>query len=361
METCSAPPSIRICSRTIGPDQPPLIVAELSANHNGSLERAMRSLESVKAMGAEAVKLQTYTADSITIDCDREEFQIRGGLWDGYNLYQLYQEACTPYEWHAPLFQKARELDLIIFSTPFDEEAVELLARLDAPAYKIASFELIDLPLIECAARKGKPLIISTGMGTAEEIGEAVECARSAGCSELVLLHCTSGYPTPIAEANLTTIPDLHTRFKVPVGLSDHTLGTHVPIAAVALGACLIEKHFTLSRQDPGPDAAFSIEPDELQQLCRDSHAAWQALGSPNYTLTAVEQKSIQFRRSLYAVSDIAAGEKLTAANIRSIRPGMGLAPKFYQQLLGRQAKVSIPRGTPLSWDLLAQPAESDF
>ena len=353
--------NITIGGRRIGREDPPLIVAELSANHNGSLERAMCSLEAVKAMGAEAVKLQTYTADSITIDCNREEFQIRGGLWDGYNLYQLYQEAHTPYAWHAPLFQKARELDLIIFSTPFDEEAVELLARLDAPAYKIASFELIDLPLIECAARKGKPLIISTGMGTEEEIGEAVECARSAGCSELVLLHCTSGYPTPIAEANLTTIPDLRARFKVPVGLSDHTLGTKVPIAAVALGACLIEKHFTLSRNDPGPDSTFSIEPEELRQLCNDSHATWQALGSPNYTLTGVEQKSFQFRRSLYVVSDIAAGEKLTAANIRSIRPGLGLAPKYYQQLLGRQAKVSIPRGTPLSWELLTQPAESDF
>jgi N-acetylneuraminate synthase len=350
--------SIRIRGRAIGPDTPPLIVAELSANHNGSLERALRSLEVAKAMGAEAVKLQTYTADSMTIDCPRDEFQIHGGLWDGYNLYQLYQEARTPYEWHAPLFARARELDLILFSTPFDEDAVELLERLGAPAYKIASFELIDLPLIQRAAQTGKPLIISTGMASEIEIGEAVAAARAAGCQELALLHCTSGYPAPLAEANLTTIPDLRQRFRVPVGLSDHTLGTSVPIAAVALGACLIEKHFTLSRQDPGPDAAFSIEPEELRQLCRASHSVWQALGSPNYTPTAVEQKNLPFRRSLYAVADIAAGELFTAQNIRRIRPGLGLAPKHYPQLLGRRAASDILRGTPLSWKLVGEAEE---
>ncbi len=347
------PAGIRIGGHHIGPDAPPMIVAELSANHNGSLERALRSLEVAKQMGADAVKLQTYTADSMTIPCEREEFQLRGGLWDGYNLYDLYQEARTPYEWHAPLFEKARELGLIIFSTPFDEDAVELLEGLDAPAYKIASFELVDLPLIARAAKTGKPLIMSSGMADIEEIGEAVACARENGCDQLVLLHCTSGYPSPIDEANLATISDMRQRFNVQVGLSDHSMGTSVPIAAVALGACMIEKHFTLSRQDPGPDAAFSLEPEELRQLCNNSRAIWQALGAPNYTPTAAEQRNIPFRRSIYAVADIKAGEPLTAENIRRIRPGLGLKPKYYPQLLEQKAACDIARGTPLSWGLV--------
>lgn len=352
--------SIQIENVFIGSAYPPLIVAELSANHNGSLEKALKALRVAKLAGAGAVKLQTYTADSMTIDCDRPEFKIHGGLWDGYNLYQLYQEAHTPYEWHARLFAEAQELGLIIFSTPFDENAVELLQKLNTPAYKIASFELTDLVLIECAARTGKPLIMSTGMGTDEEIGEAIECARSSGCNDLLLLHCTSGYPTPISEANLETIPDLRKRFSVPVGLSDHTLGTTVPITAIALGACMIEKHFTLSRQDPGPDAAFSLEPEELRKLCTESQTAWQALGRPNYTPTEAEKSNVPFRRSIYAVANIKAGDILNEKNIRRIRPGTGLPPKYYPQILGLRVKTDIPRGTPLNWEMLFEPSDSE-
>ncbi|MCF6178267.1 MAG: pseudaminic acid synthase [Geopsychrobacter sp.] len=351
--------TIQICGRKIGPQQPPLIVAELSGNHNGSLERALRSLEVIKAMGAEAAKLQTYTADSMTIDCQGDEFQITGGPWDGSSLYQLYQKAHTPYAWHSALFKKAKQLDLIIFSTPFDEEGIELLEELDTPAYKIASFELIDIPLIAAAAKTGKPLLISTGMGSSEEISLAVETARSAGCHELLLLHCTSGYPAPSTEANLATIPDLKARFKVPVGLSDHTLGTKVASAAIAMGACLIEKHFTLSRQEPGPDSSFSLEPEELKQLCNESQYTWQTIGQPNYAPTTSEQQNLPYRRSVYAISDIKAGETLTATNIRRIRPGNGLEPKYYPQLLGLRAKGPIPRGTPLHWNLINQPTKT--
>ena len=345
-------PEISIAGRPIGPNHPPLIVAELSANHNGDLQRALLSLDAAKAAGAQAIKLQTYTADSMTIDCERPEFRIDGGLWDGYSLYQLYQEAQTPYSWHEQLFVRARELGLIIFSTPFDENAIELLEQLNTPAYKIASFEMTDLPLIECAAKTGKPMIISTGMGSLEEIGLTVETARSAGCSGLILLHCTSGYPAPTSEANLATIPDLQKHFNVPIGLSDHTMGTAVSVAAISLGACLIEKHFTLSRKDPGPDAAFSIEPDELKQLCSDSLTAWQAFGRPNYTPTSVEAHNIQFRRSIYVVKDIKRGDAFSTENIRRIRPGLGLEPKYYQQVLGKPATGDLKRGTPLTGEM---------
>ena len=346
-------PLVKIAHRSIGMGHPPFIVAELSANHNGSINRALRTLEAAKAAGAEAVKLQTYTADSMTIECDRPEFKIQGGLWDGYSLHQLYQEAQTPYSWHEALFARARELNLTIFSTPFDEDAVDLLEQLNAPAYKIASFEMTDLPLVECVARTGKPLIISTGMGSLEEIGTTVDTARSAGCTELILLHCTSGYPAPVSEANLATIPDLQKNFGVPAGLSDHTLGTTVPVAAISLGACLIEKHFTLSRKDPGPDAAFSIEPDELEQLCTDSLTAWQAFGTPNYSPTSVEEHNIQFRRSIYVVEDMKQGELFSAENIRRIRPGLGLEPKHYGQLLGQAAACDLKRGTPLTEEMI--------
>lgn len=342
-----------INGRPIGPDQPPYIIAELSANHNGSLERALKSLEMVKNSGADAVKIQTYTADTMTIDCDSPMFRITGGLWDGYTLYQLYQQAHTPYEWHPALFSKARELGLTIFSSPFDDSAVDLLESLNTPAYKIASFEATDLPLIARVARSGKPLIISTGMANLGEISEAVSCARDNGCDQLVLLHCISGYPTPPAQSNLRTITDLATRFDVVAGLSDHTLGSHVAIASIALGACVIEKHVTLSRAEPGPDSSFSLEPHELMQLCREAKEAWTAIGKVDYSRKPVEETNATFRRSLYAIRDIAAGETLTTANVGRIRPGYGLPPKYLSDVIGSVATIDIRAGTPLQWDLI--------
>jgi N-acetylneuraminate synthase len=340
-----------IGGRRIGLWHPPYIVAELSANHGGSLDRALATIEAAKAAGADAIKLQTYTADTITIDHDGPDFRIQGGLWDGRQLYELYKEAHTPWEWHDALFAKGRELGITVFSTPFDDTAADLLEQLGAPAYKIASFEIIDLPLVAYVARKRKPMIISTGMANLKEIGEAVGTARDNGCVEVVLLHCVSSYPAPIEEANVRTVPDLGARFDCVSGLSDHTPGSAAAVAAIALGGSVIEKHFTLARSDGGPDAAFSMEPGELQALVADCRNAWRALGTVSYDLAASERGSMVFRRSLYVVADIAAGEELTRSNIRSIRPGHGMAPKHLSEVLGRRAARSIKRGEPLSWN----------
>lgn len=347
------PRDLSIDGRAIGPEHPPYVIAELSANHNGDLDRALRIVELAAQAGADAVKLQTYRPDTITLDSDGEDFQIHGGLWDGRTLHELYEWAHMPWEWHAPLFARARELGVTIFSSPFDFTAVDLLEDLGAPAYKIASFEMVDLPLIRRVARTGRPMIISTGMADADEIGEATACARDAGCEDLMVLHCVSGYPAPPADYNLRTLIDMSERYDVHVGLSDHTIDNTTAIAAVALGACAIEKHVTIDRAGGGPDDSFSLEPDELAALCRDARVAWESLGRVDYGRKSSESGNVRFRRSLYAVADIAAGEALTAANVRSIRPGFGLAPKEYDAILGRHAHSAIARGTPLSWDLL--------
>lgn len=345
-------PSIVLDGRRIGEGEPPYVIAELSANHNGSIDRALESIEAAKAAGADAVKIQSYTPDTITMRSDRPEFTIEGGLWDGRQLYELYEEAHTPFAWHPALFEKAREVGVTIFSTPFDFTAVDLLESLDAPAYKIASFELVDLPLIRRVAATGKPMIMSTGMATRDEISEAVAAARTAGCSELALLHCISSYPTPPERANLRTLSDLRERFGVVSGLSDHTLATTVAVTAVSLGASLIEKHFMLDHEESGPDSAFSLTADELRVLCDACRTAWRAIGEVRYGHDAVEEGSFRHRRSLYFVEDVAAGEEITPANLRSIRPGLGLLPKHYDELLGRVAARDIPRGTPASFEL---------
>ena len=345
--------TIEIAGRRIGPGEPPYIIAEISANHNGDIDRALELMQAAKDAGADAIKMQTYTADSITIDHDGPEFLIKGGLWDGYTLYKLYEEAHTPPDWHPIMFEHARKLDIPLFSTPFDESAIDFLESLDAPAYKIASFEAIDLPLIRKAAATGKPLIISTGMANETEIGQAVEAARNAGAEQLVLLHCVSGYPAPAAEYNLRTMPDLAARFDVVAGLSDHSLGTAVAVSAVALGATVIEKHFTMRRDDGGPDAAFSLEPDELATLCEHCKVAHSALGAAHYNRTGSENANAIFRRSLYIVVDIAEGEEFTRDNVRSIRPGYGVPPDHINDLLGRRAPRALSRGTPVTPDLL--------
>jgi N-acetylneuraminate synthase len=345
-----------IAGRPIGPDAPPFVIAEMSGNHNQSLDRALAIVDAAAAAGAHALKIQTYTADSMTLPIAEGEFAIHDpkSLWNGRTLYELYQEAATPYEWHAPIFERCREKGVIGFSTPFDANAVDFLESLDAPAYKIASFENVDLPLIAKAASTGKPLIISTGMATAEEIEDAVRAARDAGGRDIVLLKCTSTYPATPKDTNIRTIPDIRTRFGCEVGLSDHTMGTGVAVGAVALGATVVEKHFTLSRAEGGVDSAFSLEPAELAALVTETRRAWESLGNVSYGPTAAEQKSLQFRRSLYVVEDVAAGSKLSAANVRAIRPGAGLAPKFLAQVIGRAVARDVKRGTPVSWDLLA-------
>jgi N-acetylneuraminate synthase len=327
------------------------VIAEISGNHNGDVTRALALLEAAKSAGADAVKIQTYTADTLTIDHAGDDFRIKGGLWDGHTLHSLYQQAHTPWEWHAQLFERARVLGITLFSTPFDHTAVDFLEDLGAPAYKIASFECTDLPLIRRVAATGKPLIISTGMATLGEIAETVEAARDAGARDLILLHCVSGYPSLPHEANLRTMSNLAECFDVIAGLSDHTIGTLVPMAAVALGAAVIEKHFTLARADGGPDAAFSLEPDELVQLVEGCRTAWNALGRVTYERTASEAGSMVFRRSLYVVEDIAVGEVFTQRNLRSIRPGYGIAPKYLSDILGRRAKKDLKRGVPLLFD----------
>jgi len=346
-------PFITIDGRQIGPDFPPYIIAELSANHNGDINRAFQIMEEAKKAGADAIKLQTYTHETITMDCDSEEFQIHGGLWDGQSLYELYKGAHMPWEWHKPLFEKAKELGITIFSSPFDFTAVDLLEELDAPAYKIASFEVIDLPLIKRVAQTGKPMIISTGMANEEEIAEAIKTAKDNGCQELVVLHCVSGYPAPAEQYNLRTIADIAQRFDVLSGLSDHTIDNATAVTSVALGACLIEKHVTMDRNGGGADDSFSLEPSELKALCQDTKTAWQALGNVNYERTEAEKGNVKFRRSLYVVKDIKAGEELTADNVRSIRPGFGLAPKHYEAVLGRKVTRALSRGTALSFGMI--------
>ena len=341
-----------INGRLIGSQYPPYIIAELSANHNGSLKRALKTIEAAKKCGADAVKLQTYTADTMTIDCDSADFMVKGGLWDGYKLYDLYQWAHTPYEWHQKMFEHARKCGITVFSTPFDETAVDLLESLETPAYKIASFEIVDLPLINYVARTGKPIIMSTGMASEIEIEEAIETASEAGCKDLLLLHCVSSYPAPMDQSNLKQIPNLAQRFGIAVGLSDHTLGTTASITAVALGACAIEKHFTLSRTDKGPDSEFSLEPDELGRLCRDTRDAWFALGREGFERPQAEANSGVFRRSIYFVKDLAAGAVVGLEDMRRIRPGLGLPPRDFDSLVGKRLKTRVTRGTPTSLDV---------
>lgn len=344
---------ITINNREIGIDFPPYIIAELSANHNGRLETALKIIQEAKRCGADAVKLQTYSADTITLNSQNEEFMIRGGLWDGQSLYELYQKAQMPWEWHKPLFEHARALDMTIFSSPFDRTAVDLLEDLNAPAYKIASFEAVDLPLIKYVASTGKPMIISTGMADKEEIAEAIQAAYDGGCKELVVLHCVSGYPAPAEDYNLLTMIDIAKSFNVPVGLSDHTLDNTTAITSVALGACLIEKHFTLDRNGGGPDDSFSLEPKELQQLCQGTKTAWQALGRVDYGRKSSEQGNAQFRRSLYFVKNMRAGDIIDESCIRSVRPGYGLAPKFYDSILGKRVTQDVSLNTAITLELI--------
>lgn len=341
---------ISIDGRKIGTDYAPYIIAEMSANHNGSIENAFKIIEQAKRCGADAVKLQTYTADTITLNSCAPEFMIRGTLWDGQSLHELYQKAHMPWDWHKPLFDFAREQDITIFSSPFDFSAVDLLESLNAPAYKIASFEMVDLPLIRYVAQTGKPMIISTGMADADEIAEVVETAKSAGCRELVVLHCVSGYPAPAADYNLRTLPDMAARFGTLVGLSDHTLDNTTAVASVVLGACVIEKHFTLDRNGGGADDSFSLEPDGLQALCRDSKTAWQALGRVHYGLKSSEQGNVQFRRSLYFVKDLQKGDTIDETCIRSVRPGFGIAPKHFDELIGKRLTRNVQANTKTDW-----------
>lgn len=341
---------IEIAGRKIGPDAPPYVIAELSANHNGKLETAMRIVEEAQKAGADAVKLQTYKPDTITLNCDNEEFRIRGGLWDGRTLYELYKEAHMPWEWHAPLFDYARKLGITIFSSPFDSTAVDLLEDLNAPAYKIASFEAVDLPLIKYVASTGKPMIISTGMADAEEIQEAIDAAREGGCKDLAILHCVSGYPAPAEDYNLRTLSDMIKRFGLVTGLSDHTLDNTTAIASVALGSAIIEKHFTLDRNGGGPDDSFSLEPAELAALCQGAKTAWQALGKVDYARKSSELGNVQFRRSLYFVKDMTEGEIVTENCVRSVRPGFGLPPKYLSQILGKKIKKHVQANQKVDW-----------
>ena len=344
---------ISIAGRKIGPDHEPYIICELSGNHNGSLDRALTMIDAAADTGCDAIKLQTYTADTITMKSERPEFFIHGGLWDGRSLHELYDEAHTPWDWHPALFERARKRGVTMFSSPFDDTAVDLLDSLDAPAFKIASFELIDLPLVAYAASKGKPLIMSTGMANSAEIEAAVATARKYGTGEFVLLHCVSEYPANIADANVRVVPDLGARFQCPSGLSDHTFGTAASVASIALGGCVIEKHFTLARADGGPDSGFSLEPAEFTALTRDCKDAWRALGHVHYDTLGSERGSKTFRRSLYVVADVKNGEVLTKDNVRSIRPGLGLPPVRLWDVLGKPASRDIARGEPLSDEMV--------
>lgn len=344
-------PQIEIAGRRIASGLAPYVIAEISANHNGRLETALEIVTEASRAGADAVKLQTYRPDTITLDADGPDFTIEGGLWSGRTLFDLYREAHMPWEWHAPLFEHARSLGITIFSTPFDATAVDLLESLGAPAYKIASFEAIDIPLIEYVARTGKPMIISTGMADAEEIREAIDAARDAGCRQLAILHCVSGYPAPAGDYNLATIPDMISRFGVVTGLSDHTLDNTTAIASVVLGAAIIEKHVTLDRNGGGPDDSFSLTPPELAALCRDTKTASACLGHVNYARKSSEQGNVRFRRSLYFVKDLQPGAVITGDAVRSVRPGFGLAPKHLKDVIGRKAARAIKANTPVTTD----------
>jgi pseudaminic acid synthase len=346
---------MKVAHRTIGPSSPPFIIAEMSGNHNQSLDKALEIVEAAARAGAHALKLQTYTADTITLDISEGEFFINDeqSLWKGCSLHDLYNRASTPWEWHAPIIERARELGMICFSTPFDETAVDFLEELDVPAYKIASFENVHLPLIQKVAATGKPMFISTGMATLAELDEAVRTAREAGCRDLVLLKCTSTYPATPENSNVVTIPHMRALFGCEVGLSDHTMGLGAAVAAVAHGATVIEKHFTLRRADGGVDSAFSLEPEELLALVVETERAWQSLGNVTYGPSNAEKKSLIFRRSIYIAQDLKAGDVLTPENMRCVRPGLGLAPKYYKLLLGKRVSQDVVRGTPMSWDLV--------
>ncbi|MCF6253228.1 MAG: pseudaminic acid synthase [Thiomicrorhabdus sp.] len=342
---------ICIQGQRIGEGYPPYIIAEMSANHNGCIENAYKIIAMAKRAGANAVKIQTYRADTITMDMESPEFRIEGGLWHGQSLYELYEKAHLPWEWHKPLFDYAQQQEITIFSSPFDTTAVDMLEDLNTPAYKIASFEAVDLPLIRYVAQTGKPMVISTGMANAEEIAEAIDAAREGGCTQLAILHCVSGYPAPAKEYNLRTLVDMKTRFNLPIGLSDHTLDNTTALTSVALGTCIIEKHVTLDRNGGGPDDSFSLEEPDLNALCMGAKTAWQALGKVNYGRTSSEQGNVKFRRSLYFVRDIAAGEAVTREHIKSIRPGYGVAPKYQDKLVGQIAPFDIKRGTAVKSD----------
>jgi pseudaminic acid synthase len=346
---------IKIANRFIGRGHAPFVIAEMSGNHNQSLERALQIVEAAAKSGAHALKIQTYTPDTMTLDIDEREFHIAdpGSLWSGTSLYKLYSQAYTPWEWHKPIFERAQALGMIAFSTPFDDSSVDFLESLDVPCYKIASFENTDLPLIRRVAGTGKPMIISTGMASVAELDETVRVAREAGCKQLVLLKCTSTYPATPENTNILTIPHMRELFGCEVGLSDHTMGVAVSVASVALGATVIEKHFTLSREEGGVDSQFSMEPPEMAQLVIETERAWQALGHVSYGATAAENKSLQFRRSLYIVQDLKAGETLTPENVRAIRPGLGLPTKYLEMVLGKCVNRDVKRGTALNWDLI--------
>lgn len=342
---------ISINGRAIGCKRTPYVICELSANHNGSIDTAFALIDAAAKTGCDAIKLQTYTADTITLKSDDEAFRIKGGLWDGRTLYDLYQEAHTPWDWHKPLFERAAHYGITMFSSPFDRTAVDLLMDLNAPAFKIASFEVIDLPLIRYVASTGKPMIISTGMADDEEINEATQAARDGGCTQFALLHCVSGYPAPASDYNLATIRDMAQRWGVPVGLSDHTLDNTTAIASVALGASIIEKHFTLDRTGGGPDDGFSLEPKEFTELCTGARTAWKAVGHVDYGRKSSEIGNVTFRRSLYFVKDLALGESVTADAIRSVRPGYGLPPKHAEALVGMRTTRAVKANTPTTWD----------
>ncbi len=347
---------MNIADRSIGPDNPPFVIAEMSGNHNQSLERALEIVEAAAATGAHALKLQTYTADTITLNVRSGDFRIDdpNSLWSGENLHDLYEKAHTPWDWHEPIMQRANELGMLCFSTPFDETAVDFLDSLNVPAFKIASFENSHLPLIRYAAKTGKPIIMSTGMATLAELDEAVTAAREAGCQDLVLLKCTSTYPATPINTNVRTIPHMRDLFNCEVGLSDHTMGVGASVAAVAFGASVIEKHFTLRRADGGVDSAFSLEPEEMTSLVVETERAWQSLGKVTYGPTEAEKKSLVFRRSLYIAADMQAGEVLTEENLRIVRPGNGLHPRHYGTLLGRRVTTSLKKGTPVDWSIFA-------
>lgn len=346
---------IEISGTKLGPSHSPYIIAEISANHNGNIENAYKLITEAKNAGASAVKIQTYTADTITMKCSKSEFQILDGLWKGQTLYDLYQSAHMPWDWQTHLFQFAKEIGITLFSSPFDFTAVDFLEGLDAPAYKIASFEAVDLPLIKYAASTGKPLIISTGIANKREIGEAIDAASGAGCSEIAILHCVSGYPAAPSDYNLATIPDMRDSFNIIVGLSDHTISNTTAISSVSLGAAIIEKHFTLDRQGGGPDDSFSLEPTDLQELCRETKIAHEALGRVNYDLKEGEKENSKFRRSLYFTADLKRGHVIRRGDVRSIRPGYGLPPKFLDQIMGSQINDDVSAGTACSWDLISK------